>query len=470
MTTRRPAALAALLATCVLASPAQAQLATPDCDALAAWAAGYQRNAQWRPNDLGGSSWVPTLMVQPATAQLFGKPMLAWTEAEAGAAVQAMVACERQFAQARQFDKRNAVETMRGWVRNNVTALLRSIAAAREAVPAQLAVLEQAPPSPQLLRFYAALGRAGANQQAFGAANQVAGQLAPEQQQAARALLAAVRDLPKEEIEAAVAQKATARVAALRGPVRDAVVRDIGGLPANAQSLAWLATASQTVRQMYAGALGAEDFGPIDQAIAARRTAIGAEAEAALVAEIAAVPAGMEAFAAIDQRANEQVLRILPEPNAAKVRAAAEAQRKKAAEMMLAQYQRELAAMPQTQETLDTIDQRLRPGLDNWPRSAAAYREPFVQATESRRAAVVAAVNRAESGSLRGRVYEGGMFELEFVDRSRVFLKSMGQTAAGTYAEERDGRIIVTVNNQSMVLTREGRTLTGGPVTFRRTK
>jgi hypothetical protein len=178
----------------------------------------------------------------------------------------------------------------------------------------------------------------------------------------------------------------------------------------------------------------------------------------------------MEAFAAIDQRANEQVLRILPEPNAAKVRAAAEAQRKKAAEMMLAQYQRELAAMPQTQETLDTIDQRLRPGLDNWPRSAAAYREPFVQATESRRAAVVAAVNRAESGSLRGRVYEGGMFELEFVDRSRVFLKSMGQTAAGTYAEERDGRIIVTVNNQSMVLTREGRTLTGGPVTFRRTK
>lgn len=461
---------AALLAATAVATPVSAQLATPDCEALAAWASGYERNAQWRPNDLGSSRWVPALMVAPATAQLFGKPMLAWTEAEAGGAVQAMVACERQFAQGRQFEKRNAVETMRGWVRNNVTALLRSVAAAREAVPTQLAVLEQAPASPQLLRFYAALGRAGANQQAFGAANQAAGQLPPDQQQPARALLAALRDLPKEEIEASVGQKAAARVTALRGPVRDAVVRDIGALPANAQSLAWLATAPQSLRQMYAGALASDDFAALDQAVTARRTAIGAEAEAALVAEIAAVPAGMEAFAAIDQRANEQVLRILPQPNAAKVREAAEAQRKKTAEALLVQYRRELAALPQTQEALDRIDQQLKPGLDNWPRSAAAYREPFVEATESRRAAVLAAVNRAESGSLRGRVYEGGMFELEFVDRSRVFLKSMGQTAAGTWSEERDGRITVTVNNQSMVLTREGRTLTGGPVTFRRTK
>jgi hypothetical protein len=468
--TWRSLGLAVAIMAGALAFPAGAQLRTPDCEALAAWAAGNDRNAQWRPNDIGARSAIPALFVAPATARLFGKPVLEWTELELGALIQHMQGCERQFAQGREFEKRNAIETMRGWARNNVTAMLRTIAAAREAVPASLAALERAPASPQLLRFHAALARAGTSLQAFGAANQAAGQLPPDQQQPARTLLAALRDLPKEEIEASVAPKAAARVSALRGPVRDAVVRDIGALPANAQSLAWLAAAPQTVRQIYAGALGAEDFAPIDQAIAARRAAIGNEAEAALVAELAAIPAGMEAFAAIDARAGEQVLRILPEQNAAKVRAAAEAQRKRNAEAMLPGYQRELAALPQTQESLDLIDGRLKPGLANWPQSAAAHRQPFVEATEARRAAIRAAVNRAEAGPLRGRVYEGGMFELEFVDRSRVFLKSMGQTAAGTYAEERDGRIIVTVNNQSMVLAREGRTLTGGPVTFRRTR
>lgn len=471
MTEKRTLGLAVALASALLSAPAAAQLALPDCESLAAWAAGYERGSQWRPNDIGARSVVPALFAAPATAQVFGKPVLAWTEAELTPLVQHMMGCERQFAQARQFDKRNAIETMRGWARNNLTVMLRTIAGAREAVPAQLAVLEQAPASPQLLRFYAALGGAGASQQAFNVASQAAGQLPGEQQQAARTLLAALRELPKAEIDGAVAQGAAARVAALRAPVRDAVLRDIGALPATIQSLAWLATAPQAVRQMYAGALGPDDFALIDRAIAARHTAIGAEAEAALVAEIAATPTGMEAFAAIDGRSSEQILRILPRENAEKVRAAAEAQRKKNAEAMLAAYRRELSDLPQTQESLDLIDGRLRPGLANWPQSARAYRQPFEEATETRRAAILAAVNRAESGSLRGRVYDSPAgASLEFVDRSRVFLRIGGETVAGTYTEERDGRIVVTVNNQAMVLTREGRTLTGGPVVFRRSR
>lgn len=471
MAETRRLGLAVALASALAAAPAAAELRLPECEALAAWAAGHDRGSQWRANELGARNAVPALFAAPATAALFGKPLLAWTEAELGPLVQHMLGCERQFAQARQFDKRNAIETMRGWTRNNVAALLRGIASAREAAQAQLAALDQASPSPQLLRFYAALQGAGASAQAFGAANQAAGQLPPEQGQAARALLGALRELPKAEIEAAVSGRSAARIAALRAPVRDAVVRDIAALPASAQSLAWLATAPQAVRQLYAGALGADDFRPIDAAIATRRAAIGAEAEAALVAEIAAIPAGMEAFAAIDARAGEQVLRVLPQANAEAVRAAAEGQRKRNAEAMLTSWRRELAELPQTQESLDLIDGRLKPGLASWPQSAVAYRAPFAEAAEARRAAILAAVNRAEAGSLRGRIYESASgASLEFVDRSRVFLTMGGQTAAGTYSEERDGRVVVTVNNQSLVLTREGRTLTGGPAVFRRTK
>ena len=105
------------------------------------------------------------------------------------------------------------------------------------------------------------------------------------------------------------------------------------------------------------------------------------------------------------------------------------------------------------------------------PASAAEHRTRFQEAIEARRTVILAAVNRAESGSMRGRVYQGGGVELEFVDRTRAVMKmGGGQAVAGTYTEERDGRVIVTMNNQALVLAREGRTLTGGPVALRRTK
>lgn len=471
MTRRLSLTLAIVLSASCLHPPASAQIASPSCDALAAWAAGYQRGAEWRPNQLRSRYWVPALLAAPATAELFGKPMLAWTEAEAAGIVQAMLVCEREFARARQFEQRNALETMRGWIRNNATAYLRALAAARAAVPASLTALEPAPASPQLLRFYAALARAGDNQQAFNAANQVAGQVQGEAQGHARALLAALRDLPQAEIGPAVAQTATARAAAMRGAVRDALMAEIGRLPVTLQSLAALATASQSMRQQYAGALEAEDFAAIDRAVGERRGAIGAEAERQIMAEIVAVPADGDAFAAIDRAADERALRLLPEQNAAKIREAAVTQRKKTADTMFGPFQQTLARLPTTQDGLDAIDGEIRPMLAAWPASAAEHRTRFQEAVEARRTVILAAVNRAESGAMRGRVYEAGGVELEFIDRTRVVMKiGGGQAVAGTYTEERDGRVIVTMNSQALVLTREGRTLTGGPVTFRRTK
>ncbi|WP_291297651.1 hypothetical protein [Elioraea sp.] len=453
-----------------LATPANAQLTLPDCEALAGWATGYQRGAQWRPNEIGTQSAIPSLYAAPATAQLLGKPVIDWSEAEVRALFQHMQGCERQFAQARQFDKRNPIDTMRGWLGTNVAAMLRNIAAAREAVPQALAALEPAPASPQLLQLWSALSRA-TSQQGFNAASQASGQLQGDVQVQARALLAGVRNLPQAEIGPAVVEKASARAGAMRGAVRDQIVAEIGAVPASAQSLQALAAAPQALRQRYGAALGPEEFRAIDQAIASRRTAIGDDAEKEIVAQLAAVTPGPQAFAEIDRQVPEPLFRILPPANAEKVRAAADAQRKAAADAIFTTFQRELSGLPQTQDGIDRIDGEIKPALAAWPQSAAPYRQRFAEAADSRRTAILAVVDRAERGSLRGRTYESQAgLALEFVDRTRVFFKTGGQTAGGTYTEERDGRVTVTVNNQSMVLTREGRVLTGGPTDFRRTK
>jgi hypothetical protein len=459
-----------LLTAALLALPAAAQLRTPDCETLAGWAAGYQRGAQWRPNEIGTQSNIPALYAAPATAQLFGKPVVEWSEEEVRALFAHMQGCERQFQHARQFEQRNAIDTMRGWLRNNVSVMLRNIADARQAVPAAMMALEPAPASPQLLQFWSALSRA-TTQQGFNAANQAAGQLQGEVQAQARALLNALRNLPQAEIGPAVVEKASARAGAMRGAVRDQIVAEIGAMPVTGQSLLALAAAPQALRQRYGASLGPEEFRAIDTAIASRRTAIGDEAEKEIVAEIASITPGPEAFATIDRTVPDALLRILPPPNAEKVRAAADGQRQKAADAVFATFQRELAALPQTQAGIDKIDDEMKPALAEWPPSAVPYRARFVEAANARRTAILAVVDRAERGSLRGRTYESQMgFGLEFVDRTRVFFKQGGQTAAGTYTEQSDGRVVVTVNNQSMVLTREGRKLIGGPTDFTRTK
>lgn len=459
-----------LLAAALIASSAAAQLRTPDCEALAGWAAGYQRGAQWRPNEIGTQSAIPALYAAPATTQLFGKPVVEWSEEDVRSLFAHMQGCERQFQQARQFEQRNAIDAMRGWLRNNVAAMLRNIAAAREAVPQAMAALEPAPASPQLLQFWSALSRATA-QQGFNAASQASGQLQGEAQAQARALLAALRNLPQAEIGPAVSEKASARAGAMRGAVRDQIVAEIGAMPVTFPSLQALAAAPQALRQRYGASLGPEEFRAIDAAIASRRTAIGAQAEKEIVAEIAAIAPGPEAFVAIDRTVPDAALRLLPPPNAEKVREAADAQRKKAADAVFATFQRELAALPQTQAGIDKIDDEMKPALEAWPPSAVPYRARFVEAANARRTAILAVVDRAERGSLRGRTYESQMgFALEFVDRTRVFFKQGGRTAAGTYTEESDGRVVVTVNTQSMVLRREGPKLTGGPIDFTRTK
>ncbi|WP_333673360.1 hypothetical protein [Elioraea tepidiphila] len=151
----------------------------------------------------------------------------------------------------------------------------------------------------------------------------------------------------------------------------------------------------------------------IEAAIAARRAAMREEMSAELVAGIGRTPADETGFAALDQMTDRRVLALLTPEQQGAVTAAATA----------------------------------------------------------RRAALVTRLKRAESRSLRGRVYEGDGVSFEFVDRTRVFVKSvLGHTLAGSYTEERDGRVVVTLNAESVVLAREGKRLVGGPTLLTRTK
>lgn len=458
--------IAAALA--LLAHPAEAQFRVPDCAAIADWAQGGDRQQRWEPNAIGGRAGILAHYMTPRTAQVFGKPVLEWTVEESRS-------LDRPFLDCAQASRANRalmslLQGLRISAVNEIPNYLTARQQAREAVTAASAALGQAPPSLPLLAFYGALGGAGRDMQGYQAANQRAAQVQGPAQAPARALVTQLRTLPTEEIAAAVAPLA-GRVAAMADAVQQGLAAEISAVPASLPGLQALDRFGQAMRQRYVGVLGAERVRALDQGILARRSAIGREMTAAMTDELGRVSEGPDGFAEIDGIADERVLRVLTADQAGQVRAAAAVRRKALADQILVPFRRQLAGLPNADESLDVIDQEVLSGIRAWPASANEEKARFEQEAVGRRAEIVARLNRAESGALRGRVYEGDGVTFEFVDRTRVFVKSpLGQTLAGTYTEERDGRIVVTLNNESMVLSREGRRLVGGPVVLRRTK
>jgi hypothetical protein len=452
----------------LLAHPAAAQFRVPDCAALAEWAQGANRQQRWEPNAIGGRAGILAHYMTPRTAQVFGKPVLEWTVEESRSLDRPFLDCAQASRANREL--MSLLQGLRISAVNEIPNYLTARQQAREAVTAAAAALGQAPPSLPLLAFYGALGGAGRDMQGYQAANQRAAQVQGPAQAPARALVTHLRPLPTDEIAAAVAPLA-GRADAMADAVQQALMAEIGAVPASVPGLQVLERFGQAMRQQYAGVLGIERVRALDQGIVARRTAIGTEMTAAMTGELRQVTAGPDGFAEIDGIADEGVLRVLTADQARQVRSAAADQRKALADQILVPFRRQLAGLPNADASLDVIDQEVLPGIRAWPASANEEKARFEQMAAERRAEIVARLNRAESGALRGRVYEGDGVTFEFVDRTRVFVKSpLGQTLAGTYAEERDGRVVVTLNNESLVLAREGRRLVGGPATLTRTK
>lgn len=219
-----------------------------------------------------------------------------------------------------------------------------------------------------------------------------------------------------------------------------------------------------------AGLFDAAQRGALTAAIAARRTTMQGEMAAAIAAEIAEVAPDETAFDALDRLTEPRLLGLLADTQRAELAAAATKRREEVGVRVLADLSRSLAALPVREDSLDVIDGRVVPGVRAWPASASVERTKAEAAAKARRDELVARLNRAEAGSLRGRAYAAEGTELEFVDRTRVFVKAMGQTIAGTYREESDGRVVVTVGPNAVVFSREGKRLVGAGEVYTRVK
>jgi len=431
-------------------------------------------NALWAPNQLGRPrNSLPQHLFAPATVRLFGKPALSWSQDDVKATTAAIVACRQEAGRERRRDDSQLLNNVGSVISGRLGRYLANLAEARKQIDAAKPALDAMTPSIPTLRFNAALSTLGANPQALDPVNRAINALPRDQQAPARATVNALRSLPEDVIESTVKAAASARVAAMRPAVRDGVIAEIGATPATAQALAGLDRTAQTLRTGTADVFTETDRAAIGKAVADRRTAIGEEIAAALIDQIEKAPDSPQSFAALDRHVDERLLRQLPPAEASKVRAAATERRKTLTDALLKALQADLAAQPETDETLDQIDGTLIPAIQRWPVSINTEKPRFLEIVKARRDAILATINRAEAGSLRGRVYEapGGMAKLEFVDRRRVVFTRGGEAKAGTYEEDSNGRILVTIPpDGTTVLTREGTRLTGAGFPLRRVK
>lgn len=465
---RRMLGVAAVLVGAMgMAASAQAQVARPDCEAVAPWAAGFDRNDEWQPNALGSRHRLPRLFVSQETEALFGKPMLSWTEADAMSVREVVLAC-RQATKDRELS--GAYNAMQSALVSRVANFSKALADARSRAGTAMNALQSAPPSLPLLSFHSALEQA-ATAQGYARLPASANGLAPAASNAARELIAALRDLPEAEIATLVAEPAARTALAMRDGVVEALLTEVRAVPVSLPGLGLLDRMAQALPRDYAPALGKEATESMLRAVTERRAHIATEIADVLVAQIGESSRDFDAFAQIDQAADGNLLRQLPQAQAARVHDAAQARRQVVADALFSDMTTKLGALPATDAALDSVDAALR-SIAAWPASAAPFKPRFEEGARKRRAEILAAVDKAEAGAMRGRVYETGdkAHRFEFVDRTRVFVHEPGHTAAGTYTEEKDGRIVVTVNGESTVLTREGRRLNGWHTQVSRTK
>ncbi|WP_137177756.1 hypothetical protein [Roseomonas sp. AR75] len=277
---------------------------------------------------------------------------------------------------------------------------------------------------------------------------------------------------------AAIGPQGVAAVTAVlrerRAAIGAALVKEtLAGIAGMSPQLGSLRTLQQlenpTPNPAFYTAVGPEGMREIRSAAAARRAALGHEVAGALRQEVGRVAASPDAFAALDRMVTGDVLALLPAEEGTALKAAAAERRGGIADALLPAFRAELAAMPVTEESLTAIDRSVLPGIARWPASAEAEKARFAAVAQERRAAILTAVNRAEAGAMRGRIYEGDMVKIEFLDRTRVVLTAPGAPPVpGTYTEEADGRFSITAGPMSMVMTREGKRLVAGPVEVRR--
>jgi hypothetical protein len=127
--------------------------------------------------------------------------------------------------------------------------------------------------------------------------------------------------------------------------------------------------------------------------------------------------------------------------------------------------------MDDSEKSLAVIDTVLLPSMSGWPASAGEQKTRFLDAVVTKRNAILAAITETQLGPLSGRSYadRSGSTKLEFGDDGRAyFTQAGGQTIVAPYEEEDELRVLVTLPQATVVFTREGRWLVGGPLQLQR--
>ncbi|MGF1592834.1 MAG: hypothetical protein ACFCUW_06115 [Kiloniellaceae bacterium] len=260
-------------------------------------------------------------------------------------------------------------------------------------------------------------------------------------------------------------------LAALRARRQAIALALIESLPAEVQGLLALPDLRGGLGNSPAGLVGDAELAGIDAAIAAKQAAVGEAVARDLHERIAATPVESRAFAELDRYADRRILALLAAEDAEALRQAAERRRDEVGSELFAMLAGDLSEMPDTEQSLAVIDTALLPEIQNWPASAEAQRSRFLEVVVARRNAILASITEAERGPLRGRTYaeRGGMTKLEFADGGRAYVTEAGSpTIAAPYEEEGDTRVLVTLPQGTVVFTREGRWLVGGPLQLER--
>ena len=465
------ATIVGALSSAWLPAHAAGSISPPSCTAMAEWAAKFDRNDEWQPSPIGNRHRFARLFADEETTKRFGKPMVAWTEADVQAVRQAVLGCRRETKDRDLSGRYNQIQSA---LSSRVSNFAKAVGPAREQAKTSMDALAAMPPSPGLLRLMQALADAG-SPDGYRKFQQAAGSLPPPAMQAAvpaRGLANAIVHLPSEDIAGIVTAPAGQAASGMRKTVLDQMVADLGEIPADPNGLVALQRAQQSLAKDYADVFAPAEREHLGKAIEARHAAIGDEITGAVIAELGKSSTGLDdAFADIERRSAPQLAKLLTPAQAARIREAADARRNAVAEPLYASFAAELAKLPEDETSLDSID-AARDAIGHWPPIAGEQVPRFRKAADDRRMAILTAVNRKEAGPMAGRVYHSpnGKQRLEFVDRNRVLITSGDHTMPASYVEEKDGRVSITGENMAVTLTREGRMLRGWTTPFARAK
>ena len=451
----------------LLPTAAHAEVTIPGCADMDRWATSAQGAPMWSPNEIGSRTSITGHLFTEDATRLFGAPVLDWTVEEAGVVRKAMLDCRKA---SKDRDLGKAYNYLQSQISSRLSNCLKGLGEGRAAIDKALEGLGAAPASAPLLRFYTLMSKAS-DKASYDQMNTAANGLGP-QAGIARPLVTALRDLPAEDIRKRVEPRGAERAGAMRQKVSDDLVASAAGIPASGPGLDQITKAQVEFPKTYGAVLEPGQMAAVQKALAERKHAIGAEIVAITVKQVGQSSQGPDAFQDLEQRSNAAILPMLEAGHADAILAAVRARREEVAGILTARMKDQLKGLDETQASIDAIDREVLPWLKSLPAGTEAMKAQLTELATARRAAILEEVEDDESGSLKGRVYQAddGDAKLEFVDKERVFASIGGQTAAGTYTQEKDGRIVLTVNGQSQVVQREGRRIVGWMSPMLRTK